>query len=119
MVPTSEASSATHHESGVLSTVRRVLVTRKRIWWLESTVTGALGGMVAERLIRAFYRLVRKRSPDSVFDLDRKGFSWPQFVLWAAVGGVCIGAAKVASRHVAHVGWKMATGTEPPKPAAQ
>jgi len=85
------------------------------MWWVESTVTGALGGMIAERLIRAFYRIVRKRSPDSVFDLDRPGFSWPDFLLWAAVGGICLGTSKVATRHIAFVGWKKLTGTEPPK----
>ena len=85
------------------------------MWWVESTLTGVLGAMIAERLIRALYRVVRKQSPDSVFDMDRAGFSWPNFLLWAVVGGISLGTAKVLSNRVAAVAWKTAARTKPPK----
>jgi hypothetical protein len=93
----------------------RELISRERAWWLESTVTGLLGAMVAERLIRAAYRALRKRAPDSVFDPDSVGFSWPNFLVWALAGGIGLGIAKVTSNRVATVGWEIATGTLPPK----
>ena len=92
-----------------------VRISRERMWWLESTVTSVLGAMIAARLIRAFYRIVLKQSPASVFDLDSVRFSWPNFLLWAVAGGIGLGTAKVASNRVAAVGWRMATRTEPPK----
>jgi len=85
------------------------------MWWLESTVAGALGAMITERLIRLFYRTVRKQSPDSVFDPDSARFAWADFLLWAVVGGIGLGAAKVATNRIVAVGWRMATHTEPPK----
>ena len=85
------------------------------MWWLESTVAGALGAMITERLIRLFYRTVRKQSPDSVFDADNARFAWSAFLLWAVVGGLGLGAAKVATNRIAAVGWRIATHTEPPK----
>ena len=90
-------------------------VSRARMWWLESTVAGALGAMITERLIRLFYRIVRKQSPDSVFDPDSARFAWADFLLWAVVGGLGLGAAKVATNRIAAVGWRAATHTEPPK----
>ena len=91
------------------------MISRERVWWLESTVTGLLGAMVAERLIRAAYRATRKQSPQSVFDPDSVRFSWPNFVVWAVAGGIGLGIAKVTSNRVATVGWEIATGTLPPK----
>jgi hypothetical protein len=93
-----------------------VRISRERVWWVESTVTGVLGGMIAERLVRAIYRIVRKRSPNSVFDPDNQQFSWPVFLLWAVAGGVGLGIAKVVSNRIATLGWELATGTEPPRP---
>ena len=90
-------------------------ISRERMWWLESTVTGVLGAMIAERLLRSFYRTVRKQSPDSVFDPDSARFAWADFLLWAVVGGIGLGTAKVATNRIVAVGWRMATHTEPPK----
>ena len=101
--------------TGRSSTFLLVRISRERLWWVESTVTGVLGAMIAEQLLRSFYRTVRKQSPDSVFDADSARFAWSGFVLWAVVGGLGLGAAKVATNRIAAVGWRMATHTEPPK----
>jgi hypothetical protein len=93
----------------------RAMVTRERAWSAESWITGVLGAMVAERLIRAAYRAIRKQAPDSAFDLDSVRFSWPNFVVWALAGGIGLGLGKLVSNRVATVGWEIATGTRPPK----
>ncbi len=87
---------------------------RERVWLLETTVTGMLGAMIAQKLIRALYRAIRKEAPASVFDPDNTRFSWPNVVLWAAAAGVGLGIAKVTSARVARIGWEVATGTLPP-----
>jgi hypothetical protein len=87
---------------------------RERMWMLESTVTGMLTAMVAQKLIRAAYRAIRKEAPASVFDPNSARFSWSDVVLWAAAGGIGLGIAKVTSARVASIGWKVATGTLPP-----
>jgi hypothetical protein len=87
---------------------------RERMWMLESTITGMLGAFVAQKLIRALYRAIRKRAPASVFDPSDARFSWPDVVLWAAAGGIGLGIAKVTSARVATIGWEVATGTLPP-----
>ena len=91
------------------------MITRERLWRLESTITGVVGVMIAQRLIRAVYAVIRKQEPRSVFDPDSARFSWPNFVLWAVAGGIGLGIAKVVSNRVATIGWEIATGTAPPK----
>jgi hypothetical protein len=88
---------------------------RERVWMLESTVVGMLGATVAQKLIRAIYRAVRKEEPASVFDPTNPRFSWFDVVLWAAAAGIGLGVAKVTSARVATIGWKVATGTLPPE----
>ena len=97
--------------------VRRVpeLIGRKRMWKLVSTVSGMIGAMVAQKLIRAAYRSTRKdKSPTAVFDPTSPRFSWADAVVWAAAAGVGLGIAKVVSARVAAFGWEVATGTLPP-----
>jgi hypothetical protein len=93
----------------------REVITRERIWNLESAVTGVLAAMIAKRLIRAAYAVIRKQEPRSVFDPDSDHFSWPNFVVWAVAGGVGLGIAKLVGNRVATVAWELATGTRPPK----
>jgi hypothetical protein len=95
--------------------VTKRLITRERAWWAESTIMGMCGAMVAERLIRAAYRAIRKRSPDPVFDPDSGRFSLLDFLVWAVAGGIGLGIAKVTSNEIAAVGWKLATRTPPPR----
>ena len=87
---------------------------RERVWLAETTVVGMLGAMIAQRVIRALYRAIRKRAPESVFDPNSARFSWPDVVLWAAAAGIGLGVAKVTSARVARFGWEVATGTLPP-----
>ena len=97
--------------------LRRVpeMIGRKRMWKLESSLVGMVGGMIASKLIRAAYRTIRKdKSPDAVFDPMSTKFSWPDALVWAAAAGVGLGIAKVMSARLAVVGWEVATGTLPP-----
>jgi Protein of unknown function (DUF4235) len=91
------------------------MIGRKRMWKLETMVTGMLGGFVATKLIRAAYRAISKgKSPDAVFDPASARFSWPDALVWAAAAGVGLGIAKVMSARIAAIGWEVATGTAPP-----
>jgi Protein of unknown function (DUF4235) len=93
---------------------------RERMWMLESTVSGLVGGFIAQKLIRAAYRAVHRDSdPAAVFDPRSARFSWPDVVLWAAAAGIGLGIAKVTSARVAAIGWEVATGTAPPRAAAE
>jgi hypothetical protein len=90
-------------------------IGRTRLWKLESWATGAFGAFVAQVLIRALYRVVRKdKAPSAVFDTSSRRFSWPDALVWALAGGIGLGAAKMLSGRVAAVGWKLVTGTPPP-----
>jgi hypothetical protein len=98
--------------------MRRVaeIIGRKRLWKLISVVSGMLGATIAEMLMRAGYRSVRKdTAPASPFDPTDARFSWPEAVLWAAAAGVGLGVAKVLSARVAAIGWRVATGTGSPE----
>ena len=97
--------------------MRRVpaMIGRKRMWKLESWITGAVGAFVAEVLIRAIYRTIRKdKAPSAVFDPASSRFSWPDALVWAAAAGLGLAIAKMVSTRVAAIGWELATGTPPP-----
>ena len=94
------------------------MLTRERIWNLESAVASVLGSMIAQRLVRAAYAAIRKRNPRSVFDPDSARFSWSTFVLWSVAGGIGLGIARLVSNRAATVGWRIATGSAPPKVGA-
>ena len=85
------------------------------MWKLESTVTGMLGALFTQKLIRVVYRSVRKdKTRATPFDPTNARFSWPNALLWAAAAGIGLGIAKVMSNRVAALGWELATGTLPP-----
>ena len=85
------------------------------MWKLVSLITGMLGGLLARKLIRATYQIVRKdTAPATPFDPTLPEFSWPDALLWAAAAGIGLGIAKVVSARVAAFGWETATGTLPP-----
>jgi Protein of unknown function (DUF4235) len=97
--------------------LRRVTdrIGRERTFKLVSTVTGMLAALIVRRLVRAAYGAVRgEASPETPFDPESAGFSWPDAVLWAATAGIGLGVAKVVSARVATLGWEVATGTLPP-----
>jgi hypothetical protein len=85
------------------------------MWKLVSIGTGVLGGLVAQRVLRKTYEVIRK-DPDapSPFDPRNAQFSWPDVVLWAVAAGIGLGVARVVSARVAALGWEAATGTLPP-----
>ena len=91
-------------------------------WKLVSSVSGMLGAMVAEKLMSAGYRAIRKdTAPVSPFDPADAPFSWSSTLRWAVAGGIGLGVAKVVSARLAAIGWKVATHTLPPgveEPAA-
>jgi len=91
------------------------MIDRERMWNLESWISGALGAFVAQVLIRATYRMIRKdKAPSAVFDPNSSRFSWADAGVWALAGGVGLALAKIASARVAALGWTAATGTLPP-----
>ena len=60
--------------------IRRVpaMIGRERTWKLVSWITGALGAFVAQVLIRAVYRTIRKdKATSAVFDPANRRFSLP------------------------------------------
>jgi len=91
------------------------MIGRERMWKLESWITSALGAFIAEVLIRAIYRMIRKdKAPSAVFDPTNRQFSLPDAAVWAVAGGLGLALAKMASALVATFGWEVATGTPPP-----
>jgi hypothetical protein len=91
------------------------MIGRERMWKLESWITGVLGAFVAQVLIRAIYRTIRKdKAPSAVFDPASSRFSWPDALVWAVAGGLGLAIAKMVSTRVAAIGWEVATGTLPP-----
>jgi len=86
------------------------------MWKLESWAFGALGAFIAQVLLRAVYRTIRKdKALSAVFDPNNRQFSWPDAAIWAVAAGLGLGLAKVVSARVAALGWKVATGTPPPQ----
>ena len=81
---------------------------------MVSTLTGMVGTFVAQKLIRAAYRAVRKVDPSAAFDPTSDNFSWPDALLWAIAAGVGLVIAKMVGDRLAAIGWKAATGTAPP-----
>ena len=93
----------------------RTVFGRERKWKLVSSVSGMLGAMVAEKLMSAGYRAIRKdKAPVSPFDPSDTRFTWPAAIRWSVAGGIGLGIAKVVSARVAAIGWKAATGGLPP-----
>jgi hypothetical protein len=92
------------------------MISRQRMWKLESLVTSTIGVFIAEVLLRAVYRTIRKdKAPTAVFDPDNRQFSWPDAAVWAVAGGLGLALAKIGSARIATIGWKFATGTPPPQ----
>ena len=77
------------------------MISRQRMWKLESLVTSTIGVFIAEVLLRAVYRTIRKdKAPTAVFDPDNRQFSWPDAAVWAVAGGLGLALAKIGSaRH--------------------
>jgi hypothetical protein len=91
------------------------MIGRDRTWKLVSTGTGMLSGLLARKLLRRGYEVVRKdAAAASPFDPAKPGFSWPDALLWAAAAGIGLGTAKVVSTRIATLAWRVATGTPPP-----
>jgi len=91
------------------------VIGRERMWKLVSTLTGALGAWLAQKLMRTGYRALRKdTAPASPFDPNDTRFSWPDALLWALAAGIGLVIAKVVSTRIATIGWEVATGSRPP-----
>src|SRR5215213_10221378 len=94
---------------------RSGMIDRERMWNRESWISGALGAFVAQALIRATYRMIRKdKAPSAVFDPANSRFSWTDAAVWAVAGGLGLASAKMVSARVAAIGWEVVTGTLPP-----
>jgi len=91
------------------------MIGRERMWKLESWITGAVGAFVAQVLIKAIYKTIRKdKAPSAVFDPGKSRFSWPDALVWGVAGGLGLAMAKIVSNRLAAIGWQVATGTLPP-----
>jgi hypothetical protein len=85
------------------------------MWKGFSWLCGVLGAVLAQKLMRAGYRAVRKDTdPVSPFDPTDARFSWPGAVRWGIAAGVGLAVAQVVSTRIAAMGWKAATGDQPP-----
>ena len=63
------------------------IISRERVWKLESWITGAVGAFVAQVLIKGIYRMIRKdKAPSAVFDPANSKFSWPDALVWSGCG---------------------------------
>ena len=90
-------------------------MTRQRIFKLLSAGIGMLCGLLAKKLLRAGYQLVRRdATAPSPFDPTRVGFSWINALAWAIAAGIGLGMARVVSNRIATMSWEVATGTLPP-----
>jgi hypothetical protein len=90
-------------------------MSRDRIWKGFSWLCGVLAAALAQRLMGAGYRAVRKDTdPLSPFDPTDKRFSWSFAVRWGLAAGVGLAVAQVVSTRIAQIGWKAATGDQPP-----
>jgi len=100
---------------GVIMQWVRKIVGRERAWKVVSGISGLLGAMVAQKLMSAAYRAIRKdTAPDSPFDPADARFTGPGALRWSIAAGIGLGIAKVVSARVAAIGWEAATGTLPP-----
>jgi hypothetical protein len=71
--------------------------------------------MVAKRVMHAGYQGIRRDTdPGSPFDPTDARFSWPDAVLWGVAAGIGLGVAQALSTRLAAIGWKAATGDQPP-----
>jgi hypothetical protein len=92
------------------------MTSRERNWKLASTLTGVLGALVAKRLMRAGYHVVRKDAASATpFDPRSARFAWGDALLWAAAAGIGLGITKVLSARIAAAGWEFFTGERPPE----
>jgi hypothetical protein len=88
---------------------------RERTWKLVASISGMLGAVIAQKLMGAAYRAIRKdTAPVSPFDPADSRFSWSSTLRWAVAGGIGLGIAKVVSARLAAIGWKAVTHTPPP-----
>src|SRR4051794_21068189 len=94
---------------------RRRSVSPERVWKVVSTAAGVVGGLLAQRLLRKGFEVIRGDSgAASPFDPTSDEFSWPDVLVWAVAGGIGLGVAKVISNRVAVLSWEAITGTPPP-----
>jgi Protein of unknown function (DUF4235) len=89
-------------------------IRRKLMWRLVSTITGTLGAMVAQNLLRRTYSAIRKDEPTAAFDPTAERFSWPNALLWAMAAGIGLVVARMVGDRAAAIVWKATTGTAPP-----
>jgi Protein of unknown function (DUF4235) len=98
---------------------RPEMIGRARMWKLVFAVTGMLGGLLARKIMRTVYTIIRKdAAAPSPFDPTNARFSWADALLGGAAAGIGLGIAKVVSARVAVFGWEAATGTAPPGESA-
>jgi hypothetical protein len=84
------------------------------MWKLVSAVSAMVGAMVAKRLLRLTYRALRREEPRAAFDPTSERFTLTNALFWAVAAGVGLATARIVSGRLAALGWKIATGRQPP-----
>ena len=88
---------------------------RKKLGWKAiSYGTGALAGLVTQRVLEAAWKGSRHASPPVPAD---RGSSWMEALSWAVATGVGIGVSRLLAIRTAAVVWEAATHEPPPEAA--
>lgn len=86
-------------------------------WKAVTLGSGALAGLVAQKLLEAGWRVLRG-SMDPPVPADRRS-SWADALSWAIATGVGAGVARLFAIRTAARMWEAATHELPPEPGLQ
>lgn len=90
----------------------------KRYGWKVITLgSGALAGLLAQRLLETAWKSVRAETPVPL-PADRRS-SWTDALSWAAATGVGAGVARLVAIRTAARMWEATTHEPPPEPALE
>ncbi|RJS91434.1 DUF4235 domain-containing protein [Salinisphaera sp. Q1T1-3] len=81
--------------------------------WMALSAGAAIGaGMLARKSTTAAWRYVRDEEPPQDSADPRQ--HWYEILIWAALSGVCVAAARLAGRSLASRIWRRRLGRTPP-----
>ncbi len=83
-------------------------------WKAIALGTGALTGLVTQRVIEFVWTTVRGSTPPKLA-ADRSS-PWPEAVSWAVATGIGVGVARLLAVRTAAVLWEAAAHAPPPEP---
>jgi hypothetical protein len=83
-------------------------------WKMITLASGALAGLVAQRILETGWKTVRAQSPPPV-PADRSA-TWADALSWAIATGVGAGVARLVTIRTAARMWEATTHEIPPEP---